>query len=203
MIDLPSDVLDLLDEGRIIIRGMMRFDFGSGSYGFIKSLAPFEYNGLVYVPGSAIAVSDLAFATGLAAQQFTITLAASPDDGLTPEILQTVESEDYRDYPVRVMDGMFHPDTGALLFVQTMMRGYVDTIDHVDTQQAGYTLVMNCESRALDYTRTNGRKRTNLDQQRRAAGDRFFEHASTRGREKIYWGQADPSQNGFRRLVGK
>ncbi len=199
MIDLPSEVLDLLDEGRINIRGLMRFDFGSGSYGFIKALAPFEYNGLNYVPGVALSVSDLAFATGLAAQQFTITLSASPDDGLTPEILQTIEAEDYRDYPVRIMDAMFHPDTGALLFVQTMMRGYVDNIEHVDTQEAGYTLVMNCESRALDYTRTNGRKRTNLDQQRRAPGDRFFEHASTRGREKIYWGQADPSQAGFRR----
>lgn len=192
MIDLPSEVLDLLDEGRISIRGLLRFDFGSGSYGFIKSTAPFEYNGLSYTPGGVIAVSDLAFATGLAAQQFTITLAASPDDGLTADVLQTIESEDYRDRPVRIMDGMFHPDTGALLFVQTMMRGYVDTIDHVDTQQAGYTLIANCESRALDYTRTNGRKRTDLDQQRRSSGDRFLQHASTRGREQIYWGQATP-----------
>ena len=189
MIDLPSDVLDLLDEGRIALRGLIRFDFGGGSYGFIKSTVPLEYNGLTYVPGGLITMSDLAFSTGLAAQQFTLTLAASPDDGLTPAVLQTIEAEDYRDRPVTIMDATFHPDTGALLYVQTMMRGYVDTIDHINTQQAGYTLVANCESRALDYTRTNGRKRTDLDQQRRSPGDRFFQHASTRGREQIYWGQ--------------
>lgn len=193
MIDLPSDVLDLLDEGRISIRGLLRFDFGTGSYGFIRSNAPFSYNGLTYKPGGIINVSDLAFATGLAAQQFTVTLAASLDDGLTPAVLQTIEAEDYRDRPVTIMDAMFHPDTGALLFVQTMMRGYVDTIDHITTQQAGYTLVANCESRALDYTRMNGRKRSDLDQQRRNTGDRFFQHASTRGREQIYWGQVTPS----------
>lgn len=40
MITLPSDVLDLLDAGRIAIRGLIRFDFGTGAYGFIRSLQP-------------------------------------------------------------------------------------------------------------------------------------------------------------------
>jgi hypothetical protein len=192
MIVLPDTVLDLLDEGRVNIRGLMRFDFGTGTYGFIKGVQPFEYNGLTYLPGGIISVSDLGSVTGLTAQQFTITLSASPDDGLTPEVLQTIEAEDYRDRPVTIYDAHFHPDTNALLYVQAMARGYVDTIDHVDSATDGYTIQASCETRALDYTRMNGRKRSNADQARRNPGDMFFQNAAMRGRETIYWGQLKP-----------
>lgn len=193
MIILPSDVLALLNEGRTNIRGLIRFDFGTGTYGFIKSVQPLVYSGVTYKPGGLIAVSDLQNVVGLAAQQFTITLAASKDDTLTPAVLQTIEAEDYRDRPVVISDAHFHPDTGVLLFVETMARGYVDTIKHVNSQKSGYTIQAACETRAIDYTRTNGRKRTDQDQQRRSAGDKWFQHASTRGRELVYWGQDTPT----------
>ncbi len=189
MINLPPSVLDLLDAGRTKVRGLIRFDFGGGIFGFIKSLEPFSYAGVTYQPGGIIQVSDLSGGTGLSAQQFTITLAASPDDGLTPEILQTIEQEDYRDRPVTILDAHFHPDTGVLLVVQPMRRGYVDVIDHEDNAEYGYRLIAQCETRALDYTRMNGRKRSDTDQQRRAPGDRWFEHASRRGREEVFWGR--------------
>lgn len=192
MISLPSDVLALLDEGRTNIRGLIRFDFGTGTYGFVRSVQPFVYGGLTYRPGGLLKVSDLSGAIGLAAQQFTITLAASPDDGLTPAVLQTIEAEDYRDRPVVISDVHFHPDTNALLLVQTMRRGYVDIIKHIKSS-LGYTIQANCETRAIDYTRTNGRKRSSVDQERRAPGDKWYEHASTRGREKVYWGQDTPT----------
>jgi hypothetical protein len=193
VITLPTSVLDLLDEGRVSIRGLIRFDFGTGTYGFAKSIAPITYSSLVYQPGGAITVSDLNDDTGLTASQFTVALSASPDDGLTPEVLQTIEAEDYRDRPVTIYDAYFHPDTNEMLFVQVMKRGYVDTIDHIDTQDVGYTIVANCESRALDYTRINGRKRSDLDQKRRNPGDGFFLFAATRGREQVYWGQENPN----------
>lgn len=189
MISFPSDVLDLLDEGRISIRGMIKFAFGTGTYGFIRSIAPMTYSGLTYKPGGLISVSDLSSATGLVANAFAITLSASPNDDLTPAVLQTIEAEDYRDRPVTIYDAYFHPDTGALLHVQTMKRGYVDTIDHIDTIESGYTIVANCESRAIDYTRTNGRKRSDVDQRRRSSTDKWFQQSSLRGRETIYWGQ--------------
>lgn len=197
MITLPSDVLALLDEGRITVKGMIRFEFGTGTYGFVKSQAPLTYSGLEYKPGGLIAVSDLTNEMGLVAKQFTITLAESPDDGLTPAVLKTIEAEDYRDRPVKIFDAYFHPDTNALLFTQMMARGYVDTIKHVITGDLGYAIVANCESRALDYTRSNSRKRSDADQRRRDADDAFFVNATKRGREQIYWAQADPNSNPY------
>ena len=188
MIVLPDDVLALLDAGRISIRGMIRFAFGTGQYGFIRAQQPLTWSGLTYQPGGLISVSDLGGDVSLSAVGFTVTLAAAPG-GLTPEVLQSIEAEDYRDRPVTVYDAYFHPDTGALLHVQPMRRGYVDVISHEDDPETGYTISAACESRALDYTRRNERRRTVADQARRAPGDLFFEHCAMRGREEIFWGR--------------
>lgn len=192
MISLTPGVLALLDEGRIIVRGLIKFQFGTGTYGFIKSNQKLNFGGLDYLPGGLLGVSDFNTETGLSAKQFQVSLSASGDD-LTPDVLQTIEAEDYRDRPVTIYDAYFHPDTGELLHVQAIMRGYVDTIDHIDTQESGYTIVANCETRSLDYTRSNSRKRSNLDQFRRSAvDDFFFVFASTRGREQFIWGSYPP-----------
>lgn len=191
MIVFPDPVLDLLDQGRISVRGLLRFEFGTGTYGFINSVQPLVYGGLSYVPGGIIQVSDFSDATGLTAQTFSITLAESKDDGLTPEVLQTIEAEDYRDRPVKIYDAQFHPDTGELLNVELIKRGYVDTIDHIVSLTTGYTLIMNCESRAIDYTRSNARTRGDQDQRRRKSTDGFFVNSSERGRITVYWGR-DP-----------
>lgn len=190
MINLPTSVLNLMDEGRLDIVGLLLFQFGTGVYGFIKAEEPLLYEGVTYQPGGIINVSEIVAASGLVAQQFTITLAASSDDELTPAVLRTIELEDYRDRPVTIFDAYLHPDTGQILHIQVMKRGYLDVIDHEDNTSSGYTLVASCETRALDYTRTNGRKRSVTDQAQRAPGDRFHEHAAQRGRIDYWWGRA-------------
>lgn len=192
---IDPDVLDLLDEGRISVRGLIKFELGGGTYGFVKSNTPFTWSGLTYQPGGIIRVSDLPAGTGIAARQFTVSLAASPDDGLTPEVIQTIEDEDYRDRPVTLYDAYFHPDTDALISVRALRRGYIDVIVHEDGED-GYVATAMCETRAIDYTRTNGRKRTVADQSRRAPGDLFYQHAAKRGREEVFWGRAKTNSGG-------
>lgn len=201
MINLPSSVLTLMDKGELSIVGLVLFQFGTGTYGFAKSDVPITYDGITYQPGGVIQISELQAASGLVAQQFTITLAASPDDGLTPAVLQTIEAEDYRDRPVTVFDVFLHPDTGQILHVQIMKRGYVDVIDHEDNASEGYTLSASCETRALDYTRTNARKRTVSDQNRRSPGDKFHEHAAQRGRQEYFWGKNRSSQTSTSSMI--
>lgn len=192
MITADPQVLDLLDEGRMDVRGLVKFEFGTGTYGFTTATVPITVGGLTYQPGGIIEISDLPAEIGMTAQQFTITLAASPDDGLTPEVLQTIEAEDYRDRAVTLYDAYFHPDTGAFIGARALKRGYLDVIDHED-DESGYRLIASCETRSLDYTRTNGRVRSVEDQYRRAPGDRFFEHAAKRGRIAIWWGRVKGS----------
>lgn len=186
---LSSAVKNLYNEGRISTRQMIRFQFGSGIYGFIARNEPLTFEGVEYKPFGLIEVSDLGSGTGTTADgSFTLTLAESPDDGLTPAVLVQIENEDYRDRPVRVMDAHFHPDTGALIQVETVARGYLDVIEHIIDDERGYTLIARCEGRQLDYSRKNGRVRSTADQQRRAPGDKFFEHAGRAGRVEVLWG---------------
>lgn len=185
---LPSSVINLLDDGRITIVGLIRFDFGTGTYGFAKSATGLTWSGLTYQPGGMIQVSDFISGTGTSAQQFTIELAASPDDGLTPEVLQQIELEDYRDRPVTIYDAYLHPDTGQLLHVEPLRRGYIDQLRHEESDD-GYKLVAECETRALDYSRSNYRKRNAADQARRNPGDKFYLNAATTGRQEYWWGR--------------
>lgn len=191
---LSNEVKALYDEGRIITRQMIAFYFGTGTYGFIADNDELTYGGITYKPFGLIEVSDLGGATGTEADvNFTLRLAESPDDDLTPEMLMQIEEEDYRDRPVRVMDAHFHPDTGALLQVETVARGYVDTIQHLFDADAGAYIEAVCEGRQLDYSRKNGRFRSSADQRRRDEGDKFFEHVSLAGRFALIWGRAGPS----------
>jgi hypothetical protein len=188
---LSEGIKDLYDEGRISTRQMVRFDFGGGTYGFISDRFPLTYNGLEYKPFGLIRVSDLDSSSGTqAGGNFTLTLAESPSDGLTPEILQQIEGEDYRDRRVTVYDAHFHPDTQALIQVEIVARGYLDVLEHNEDPDFGYVITANCEGRQLDYSRTNGRVRSMPDQKRRNANDLFFEHSSTSGRVEVLWGKA-------------
>lgn len=191
---LSNDVKALYDAGRISTRQMIRLEFGTGTYGFIADKDALTYGGLTYRPFGLIEVSDLGGGLGTSADgNFTLRLAESKDFGLTPSMLTEIENEDYRDRPVRVMDAHFHPDTGVLLQVETVGRGYVDTIQHHFGPDGGAYIEATCEGRQLDYIRKNGRFRTIADQKRRDPGDGFFEHAATAGRLGLIWGRAGPS----------
>lgn len=186
---LPAPVEAAMAAGRESVRGLIKFEFGGGTYRFVRDSQPLFDGVDTWAPGAVIDVSDLPDATGLSASGFTVSLTASPDDGLTPAVLASIEGEDYSDRPVTIYDAHLDADTGALLHIEPLKRGYVDAIDHEEGNGRPYTITAHCETRSLDYSRTNGRYRSHADQQRRAPGDLFYEHASRRGREEIYWGR--------------
>lgn len=187
MRSLNAETLALLDSGRANIRGMLVFLFGSGTYAFWTGTAPFVFGGLTYLPGGIIDVAAIPGSWGMNAQGLRISLSSAKDDRLTPAILATIEAEDYHQRPVTVSDAYFHPETGALLFIEPVYRGFVDTIVHEDGPNG--RLVVNCESRALDNNREGYRIRSSADQVLISAGDRFFEHAEVAGKTEVFWGR--------------
>ncbi len=187
---MTPEVQALYDEGRIKSRQAVRFQFASGVYGFISDRSELVWQGIEFMPFGLIKVSELSSATGTtASSSFTLTLGESPDDGVTADLLLRIEDEDYRDRPVVVYDVHFHPDTGELLQVEAVARGYLDVIDHEEDAKDGLVLTGRCEGRQLDYSRRNGRYRSMADQQRRKPGDKFFEHVAKAGRVEVPWGR--------------
>ena len=175
MITLSPEVLGLIDHGQAAIRGMIRFDF-SQTYGFWTGTSDLVYNGVTYVPGGIINVSALPAQMGFESQGLELSLACAPSNGLTPEILASIETEIYHQ----------KPDTHALLFVEPLYRGYVDTVEH-EMGSNGH-LTMRCESRAVDNGKTGYRVRSNADQQLIRNDDNFFQYVESAQKEEVYWG---------------
>lgn len=185
---INSTVSSQLAAGRTIQRELVRLELGSGTYGFAKSVQPITFAGVTYQPVSLISVSGFQFGPGTSAQDFAITLPASNDDGRLPSVLQDIFSEDYRDRPVTVVDAHFNSDTGAIITTIPIRYGYINDLVFRHSDE-GDQYVIECQSRAIDYSRRNGRLCNDLDQQRRYPGDRFFLHLSQTGRVQVYWGK--------------
>jgi len=192
MRSLSPQVLDLLDAGTLKLAEMLRFDLGTGQYGFWTGRDDLIHGGLTYRPGGIIKVSSIEGQLGMMAQGLTIELAASPNDGLTPDVLATMEQEVWHQRPVTISEIFFHPETSALLFVEPLYRGFIDTIEY--TQGDDAKLIAQCESRALDNSRENYRMRSLNDQHLIDGTDDFYSFVENAGKEVIPWGQ-DPNAN--------
>ena len=185
-----ADVLDKLEAGKLEIRQMIRFEFGTGTYGFWTGSRAWTFEGVEYLPGGILEISPIDGSVGLAAEGFTVRLGVSDEDGITPDILATIEQEDYHQRIVRLFDLYIDPETQTLAMVEPVRRGRVDTIDHTGGDDPGLTI--NCESRNLDNSREGYRSRSHADQQLISPGDLGLKNAEAAGTEEIFWGRKKP-----------
>ncbi|EJF91688.1 DUF2163 domain-containing protein [Bartonella tamiae] len=187
MRSLSQRTIDLLNQGRMKGAELLRFDFASGTYGFWTGKSEFEYNGLNYLPGGILSISSIPGQWGYNAQGLTIELASSPNDGLTPEVLATMDNEIWHQRPVTIYEAFFDPDSYELLFVEPLYRGLLDTLEFQDGSET--KLIATCESRALDNSREGYRMRSMNDQHLINSGDNFYSFAESTGKTVVPWGQ--------------
>ena len=178
-----------LAAGATDVRGLIRFDFGAGTYGFCRSAVPIDYGGLTYLPHNLIEVSGLSFAIGTSAQEFTVKLAMSGDDETVSDQLKQIYALDYKKRPVTVMDAHYNIATGAFIGVVVQCKGNIVAMPQKKSPQMGVYLEAECMSEELSYSKRNGRLASDKDQNRRFPGDRILEHASKVGITRTPWGQ--------------
>lgn len=193
MITYDSNIQAALDAGLVVVRGLMVFQFGSGTYRFVCDAVPLVWDGNTYHPNGLFKVSDLPGSLGFGAASFNIVLAASPDDGLTPEILLSIFNEDYRDRPVYIYDCYSNISTGQVIDAELLRAGYIDRLVYRKSEDLGPHIEFQCYSRSLDYGRKNGRIASHANQLRRNASDKFREHSAVAGITEIYWGRKKPN----------
>ncbi|WP_375458891.1 DUF2163 domain-containing protein [uncultured Enterovirga sp.] len=179
-----------LDAGRIVDRAMILFDLGSGQYGFWSGLGPFTFEEITYVgAGSLIALDGVRQTSDLSAVQVKATLTSIPDTALTPDILATIEAEQYHQRPCTIMTAYFDPDTAALLSVEVEFRGMIDRIVHTEAVDRAAVLECHLESRFRDHTKTGYRMRSDGDQRRINPLDDGLAHVATVHSEQILFGR--------------
>lgn len=190
---LETGVLSALQSSEIKQRGMILFDFPSGNYGLWHGGKVLTYNGVDFKPGGQILeFDDDNYSIGLAAEGQQIRLKAVPNSNLTPDVLATIEEEQYTGRPVTVYNAYFTPD-GVLIAVQRVRRLYIDQVVHEWTPKKGghgtAALLIKLESKGLDNQKRGYRMRASADQVRVSAGDTFFDHVAVVGQQEINWGR--------------
>lgn len=173
----PPRLQQLLNEGRGKIASAVKFEFGSGNYGFFSGKGSIDYNGLTYNGNTLISIDEPAYALGTAASPLKMLLPANADFGLTPDKLKLIEDEVYKGRPVTLYDFYFDPDDNAFLHAEPMFYGYMDTIDHREDNGEVW-LEGNVETSAIDNFREGYRYASHEDQQLVSDGDMLFEHAA-------------------------
>lgn len=185
-----AGTLALLESGQVATRGLLLFDFPSGLYGFWDGAGTFTYAGVTYVgAGQLVGLDAIGMVGDLSAPSITLTLTAIPDTDLSPDVLATIEDEDYHQRPATLSRAYIDPDTRDLISVERVFRGYVDQMVHEYTIGGTATLTCTVESRARDNTRKGWRIRSDADQKRIDANDGGMRHATIAGSQVIYWGK--------------
>ncbi len=181
----PTRLQQCLTEGRIIVRSMGDFMFGTGAWYMWNGMSELVWNGNTYIPNQLISIEEPDYQMGSDAVPFVITMPSAADFGVTPDKLAQIESLDYKNRLVILYDAYFDPDTRELLHVEPMRRGLIDTIDHVFDGD-GFMLQANVISLAQENHRDGYRTASHEDQQLISPGDKFFEYASTVKRENFH-----------------
>ncbi|MBX8827267.1 hypothetical protein [Ochrobactrum sp. SFR4] len=180
----PSRLQQLLDEGRVVIRSMIKYELGTGVYGVWNGKGSFEWGGVTYHGNQLVGVETIAVGLGTAALPMTIEMPEAADFGYTADKLASIEDEDYKGRPVVIYDVYIDPDSRSVLYVEPLNHGYVDTIDHAG-ENGEFKLVVHVETSALDNHRDGYRSASHEDQQLISAGDRGLEYASKVKTEKF------------------
>lgn len=185
-----ATTLALLDSGRMATRGLLLFDFPSGLYGFWDDVYPLTYSGVTYVgAGQMIAMDEIDASGDLSSSSITLKLTAIPDTDLSPDVLASIEAEQYHQRPVTLSEAYINLDTRALVSVQRVYRGYVDQMIHDYTSGGEATLTCIVQGRGRDNTRKGHRTCSDADQMRIAANDGGMRHAAVAGTQDINWGK--------------
>ncbi len=197
-----SAVIAALQSGKLVERGLLLIDLPSGKYGFWTGLGSISVSGQVYIgAGQLIEVDAISSATDLSASALVFKLTAIANSALTPDVLATIEQEQYRQRPVTLSTLYTHVDTRDVLGVERVYRGYIDRFMHTLQADGGAVLEMHCESKSLDHSRTGYRTRADLDQKKIDGNDGFFEHVAVAANQEMVWGRnANKPQKGLGQL---
>lgn len=183
-----TNTLNALNSAEVQMRGMIRFNLLSGSYGFWDGSTDFTHDSLVYRPGGQLLeIEALGANAGLAALGVTVRLTSVPNTDLTPDVLATIENETYTGRSVLISAAYFDGEY-TLLQVIPVWSGYIDKISHEITGDRA-AIVAQLESKSLDHQKRGYRMRSTQDQQRLSAGDIGLEHVAIVSTFDIVWGR--------------
>ncbi len=188
---LSGDVAAAAAASRVVGAYFVELVFSSGTVrawtgvGDITGPGGNTYSGVGELGG----ISVIEEKEGIVATGVQLTL-----DVTDTSLLATALTEDYQGREANIWIGLFNTATLALLADPVkLFGGVMDNMDVVDRGQSG-SITVNCESWMRVLDRSNDRRRTDMYQQARFAGDLGMEYIPAIQDIAINWGQNDGEQ---------
>ena len=135
--------------------------------------------------GSLIQISEIPLVSNLVVRDVTLELSQ-----VNPNINNLIRGFQVKQGEVQIFRGLFNPDTQEFVApAEPRFWGFINEVS-INTPSEGDfgSVEVNCVSHAQETIRLNTNKRSQGDQQRRQAGDAFFQDVGVVADWNIFWG---------------
>lgn len=191
MRDISSTVIDLLDEGRVVLHAAYKIESSTpqrvwSGYGTI-TVAGESYVGI----GATNLVCAITSEVGQAANPVTLGLS-----GVDPQWIPSAIEDDLRGKVVTIYTLYFDEDGTSLLDTELEFHGTVDQVitAFVPGEEGSADLNFNLESEARGSQRSGGRLAAGQDQRLIGSTDGSMDAISVAPDIVLYWDGAEPKR---------
>ncbi|SEG59194.1 hypothetical protein [Bosea lathyri] len=202
---IDAGTLAQLQAGRIARADMLLFDFPAptGQRAYFSGQGVLTWSGIDFVgAGNLFHISAIGGVSDGTAVGLAIRLNGDARAGLDASTLASIESVQYRGAPCLVYRAYLHPDTYALLSVEGVFRGRVDTISHNVTEGGEVYMEAAVESMAIDLGRSGYRMRTDIDQRLIDPSDGSLRHVQVTATQEVKWSKFPAATKQKKKFLG-
>lgn len=137
--------------------------------------------------GTMFAIGDIPLTSDLTIRSINAAL-----NHVNDAVNNFARGYDLKGAPVEIHRGLFDPiNRNLVAAAELRFVGFVDDVNFVTPPEGGDGQIkVKLVAHTRELSRANAEKRSDESQQRRSAGDRFFQHASVVPEWDQFWGQA-------------
>lgn len=194
-----------LRTGRVARTELILFDLPepTGQVGFFSGIGEMVWEGLTFKgAGTLFQIGTVGGSSEGQAVPLSIRLNGDARHGLDASVLAQIETVQYRGRPVYVWRAYLDPDSYALISVESVFRGKIDTISHNITEGGECFLDADVESNAIDLGRSGYRLRTDIDQRLIDPADGSLAHVQGTATQKIDWSKLAAEKKQPKKFLG-
>jgi len=189
---LDPDVETAVDDGRLAVLDLIRFDLPGKTVGYHRGGRPFTYNGLTYLPNRFLQAGSMTSALGVAVTTRTIVFSNIPVANIEDAVAH-IEQYDYQNAPVIISHLAGVPETNQVLGVLASSIYEIDQIRYNEGAVRGQeplTLSIDLQPPGRSARGSTGVKRSLKEQQfDNLATDTGLEYVATNATIPEEWGQ--------------
>ena len=166
------------------IATLVKLELGSGTLYLMDAPGKLSWDGQTWLGvGGFGSVSAVEEGTDDTPKPITLTLS-----GIDSALVTAALTEHYYGKSCTLYSAWFDENGALLADPEPEWEGRISDMD-VTVGHGSSSIEVNCESRLIIWSRTNGAEYTDEDQQHKFAGDPFFDQMAVQADQAVIWGK--------------